>query len=180
VAEKEFIRLLICGHCNSVQELPWCGTDTNCNHRACKEPLEFRVAEHQFTDGRPHAPATLAGIDKTLWDDPQYRANLLADIPTITGWPGGGEGLGQTLYDVKATFEDDAFKCWQAHNRTTDCSDYHSESKALVPDTKAERKDLGLSRAPTTTYLCDYCPYKSIRQTKAYSERYKYNLPNNY
>lgn len=171
------VRLLICGHCNSIQEIPWCGTDKNCGHRACVEPLEFRVAEHQFSNGAPHAPATLADIEQKLWDDPEVRANFLSDIPALTGWPGGGEGLGQTLYDVKATFEDDAFKCWEAHARTKDCADYHSDRKRLVPDTRAERKDLGLGKAPTVTYLCDYCPYKSIRQTKAFSDKYKYNSP---
>lgn len=173
----EVLRLLICGHCNSVQEVPWCGTDKQCGHRACVEPLEFRIAEHQFTDGRPHAPATLADIEKKLWDDPQVRKNFLSDIPTVTGWPGGGEGLGQTLYDVKSTFMEDAATCWAQHNRTTDCGDYKSKKKLLAPDTKSERRDLGLSAAHPTTYLCDYCPVKSIVQTKAYSDKYRYNSP---
>lgn len=178
----EVVRLLVCGVCESVQEIPWCGTDKNCGHRACVEPLEFRVAEHQYADGRPHAPASLADIVKDLWDDPKVRANFLADLPTITGMPGTGSGLGQTMYDVRSNFADDAFACWQSHGRTKNCADYHSAAKRLVPNTKAERKDLGLeSRSkhiPTSTYLCDMgCPYKSILQTKAFSDKFSYNSP---
>lgn len=181
MAKKDLVRLLICGHCNSVQEIPWCGTDKNCGHHACLDPLNFRIAEHQFADGRPHAPATLADIEKKLWNDPQVRKNFLSDIPSITGWPGTGTGLGDTMYDIKANFDADAMTCWKAHNRTTDCAEYHSDSKRLVPDTKAERRDLGLeSRSkhmPTSTFLCDFCPMKSILQTKVGSAKHGFNNP---
>jgi hypothetical protein len=168
------VRLLVCHHCESVQEIPWCGEDPQCRHPACNDALNYRVAQHQFGDGRPHAPANLADIDEDIWKQKSKRPDILVNLARIVD-PGAGAGLGESLYDVKSNFEQDAMKCWKAHNRTHDCGDYKSPQKLLVPDTKAERKELGLTPVRPTSYLCDYCPVKSIVQQRVYSEEYGYN-----
>jgi hypothetical protein len=57
-------------------------------------------------------------------------------------------------------------KCFRLHLRPKDgCPDYRSSAKVLLPNTKAERKDLGLSapaKAPGhKVSLCDFCPVTS-------------------
>lgn len=171
------IRLLICHQCHSIDPIPWCGEDPNCKHPECIAPLEFRMAQHRDGTGIPHAPANLATVDEELWADANFRAEALRQIENIAN-PGQAKGLGQSLYDVRDTFQADAMTCWKRHNRTTDCGDYKHDRMRLVPDTKAERKDLGLdtsSAARPSHFLCDYCPMKSIKQQRVYSEQYKYD-----
>ena len=176
VAEK--VRLLVCHNHESVEEVPWCGEDNNCTHPGCVDPLMFRVNAHG-----DNCRVSLVDIETAVWNNPANRPELLRRIAARTN-PGEGEGIGEPLYALKDTFTEDAAKCWKRHGRTTDCADYRHISKKLVPDTRGERKDLGLeTRAkfvPTQTFLCDFCPYKSILQTKMGSDKYKYNLPDNY
>lgn len=173
------VRLLVCHACESVQEIPWCGEDPQCNHPGCVEPLEFRVAEHTFADGRAHAPANLAAIDKAVWDKFSTKQDVLLQLKRIVN-PGAGAGLGESLYDVKSNFEMDAMACWKQHKRTQDCGDWKKESKRLDPDTNSARKDLGMPRlrqTKPTTFLCDYCPMRSIKQTKMGADKFGFNNP---
>lgn len=179
MSEKR-IRLLICHLCGSVDEIPWCGEELGCQHPDCVAPLEYRVANHLFPSGRPH-PMDLGDVPKKKWDQKTNRYDILQEIGKHSGPPGTGAGMGVQNYSVQQTFEEDAFACWKRHNRTTDCGEFQSDRMRLIPDTKAERKDLGLeTRAkyiPTQVFLCNYCPMMSVRQTKVRAKKGEYDDP---
>lgn len=163
------IRLLICHTCQSIDELPDYEGDPERD-----DTLNYRVAEHHFPSGNPHI-GSLARVEAKSWQNKNHRQGILEKLGQAKA-PGQGEGLGQTYYDVKGNFQQDALKCWKAHGRTSDCADYRHDNKRLVPDTKGERKDLGLS--PSTrpnTWLCDFCPVSSVVTTAMRKKRGDYN-----
>jgi len=181
MASEERLRLFVCHECKTVEPVPWCGENPDCRHPQCEDALEFRVAPHRLASDprRFHGQVNLADIGKKIWDRYSARQDVLVKLQQIVD-PGAGSGLGTTLYDVKANFDTDAHACWKAHNFTHNCQDYMADSKRLVPQhTTAERKELGLEtrsrRRPTQTYLCHFCPYRSIVQQRANSEKYRYN-----
>jgi hypothetical protein len=154
------IRLLICNTCNTVQPLPWFEGPSQYD-----DTLNHRLAEHRFPDGNAHLGA-LATVSEVSWNNPGRRARILEEL-AATRASNGDTGLGIKMYDLKSTFQEDAMTCWRgSHNRTKNCQDYMSDRMKLVPDTRGERKELGLeTRAkhmPTNAWLCQYCPYHSI------------------
>ena len=155
------IRLLICNTCQSIEELPLYQGDPKRD-----DTLNYRVAPHRFPDGNEHFGA-LATVDEATWNSGAREDIKLKLRETFA--PGEAEGLGADFYNVKSTFSEDALRCWQQHNRTENCDDWRTEKKRLDPDTKAERRDLGvapLTKRPARTWLCDFCPVTSI-----YSQR---------
>lgn len=161
------MRILVCFDCDSVDPLPL--YDGPPEH---DEYLTARIGNHRTPGGTPHR-GRLFTVSEKSWNNPSYRAEILKEIDKARG--GGDTGLGTRFYDVRSTFQEDAMTCWRVkHNRTENCEDYKSDKMRLVPDTKEERKDLGMeTRArhiPGGTYLCMFCPYASIvmeRQRKA-------------
>lgn len=156
------LRLLICFVCKSIEEVPYYEGPPERD-----DTLNFRTSQHQFASGERHV-GQLAVLNEDDWKNPQTRSAIIKQISEEFG-----EGLGQEFYDVKATFEEDAMKCWNAHSRTLNCGDYKTdERKRLLPDTREERKDLGLSvKNRPNTWLCDFCPYKSVVQGRVVKER---------
>jgi hypothetical protein len=154
---EETVRLLICHMCKSIDELPaYEGPPEN------DDTLAFRVSQHQFPSGRAH-PLDLGVVKKEDWDKPTHRQEILRHLH-MSGAPGSGLGMGEDFYDVKANFEADALACWKAHNRTSDCGDYMSDGKRLLPDTRAERAAEGLdTRNRPSTSLCSFCPVHSVK-----------------
>ena len=153
------IRLLVCGHCKSVEILP--------DYEGPVERdflLDNLVKRHQFADGRAHAPAALAKVQSSDWENSAYQKEILKKISEST--IGGGEtGLGSPFYEARDTFKADAFDCWTKHNRTKNCGDYKSDSKLLSPGTEAERRAAGLppqERGPLDQYLCHFCPFHQV------------------
>lgn len=164
------IRLLICHGCESITPVPWCGEDYQCTHPSCVEPLEYRLADHIG-----HL-ADLADIDEETWDDPVKRTRVIRETIPYAKGTGKGAGLGSQFYDVKATFQDDAFTCWRRHNRTKNCADWNTDRMRLYPDTKADRKEAGLDpKTRATTFLCQYCPVTSIYMQRMRRDKYKYD-----
>lgn len=164
------IRLLICQTCESIEELPdYDGSPDN------DDTLNHRVSFHRFADGREHM-GVLAKVPAESWENPQHRTEIVNKIAVESGKPGTGVGLGETFYDVKANYNEDAFECWKRHGKTHNCSEFRADHKRLYPDTKAERKELGLSpkRRPNT-FLCDFCPMSAIVAQRQKSEKYGYN-----
>ena len=158
------IRLLVCNICQTVTPLPYFDGPNEYDQTG-----QARAQDHKFGDGRFH-PFIVGTVSEKSWDNPRIRPEILAKLSEELT-PGEGEGFGQEFYDVKNTFSEDAMKCWRIdHNRTTDCQDYKTEPKRLIPNTQADRRAEGLpSRArdiPTNMFLCDFCPYKSVVQTK--------------
>lgn len=163
------IRLLICNTCQSVEELPlYEGRPER------DDTLNYRVSFHRYADGNEHFGG-LATVSSTVWENQQARQEIVAKLRTEMFRPGEAEGLGSDYYNVKSTFGEDAFTCWQAHNRTTNCDDWRSDKKRLYPDTSAERKDLGLSvKDRPNTWLCDFCPVTSVYAQRRNEKRGDY------
>jgi len=163
-------RILVCHSCESVQELPWCGEDPQCQHPSCTEPLEYRLAQH------PGHLGNLADIDEAVWNNLSARPSVLKELAKIAAGPGKGTGLGEKFYDVRSTFSEDAMTCWKKHGRTKNCDEYMSDRMRLYPDTRAERKEEGLDpKMRPTTSLCQYCPYHQIVTQRQRSEKFRYN-----
>lgn len=161
------VRLLVCHTCKSITPIPDHGG------RGDDDLLVGRVMEHQFDpvhlggnriETRPHE-MLLCRAPEAIWNT--HRKELVAEIHKHTVGAGEAEGLGE-LYDVKDNFMEDAMKCWRfEHGRTSNCDDYRSDSKRLLPDSRAERKELGLDPGDRPVqYLCQYCPYESLVQQR--------------
>ena len=153
------IRLLICQTCTTVEELPMYEGDPKYD-----EWLNTKTAGHKTASGTPHIGG-LAVINTANWSNPTYRQGIISEIGKRFALPGKGTGYGQSFYDTKNNFLADAMACWKGFNRTTDPAhcDYRSDSKRLLPDTKAERKEAGLdTKTRPNTFLCDFCPVHSL------------------
>lgn len=156
----ERIRLLICHTDGAVHELPFYEGPPEHD-----DTLNYRVAEHRDHRG------SLATVKKSDWEKPSYRDGILEKIAAAVR-PGEGSGLGQTFYDVKNNFQQDAITCWKKHSRTLDCGDYMTDKMRLYPDTKADRKELGITTARPNTFLCQFCPVHSVVTGKKNKEKY--------
>lgn len=160
-ADQPKIRLLFCMKCKSLEELPDYEGHPDDDHL-----LQILTEKHQST-GVPHA-GQLMRVPAALWMMPKYREEIIKQI-YAKGAP-GLDALMPGYYDVKNTFAEDAMACWSRHNRTLDCGDYGSDKKILRPDTRAERRDLGLApvdkNAGPRTYLCEFCPVHARVMTK--------------
>jgi len=161
--EDEKVRILICHTDGAVMELPdYAGPPEH------DDTLNYRISQHRFGDGTAHV-GNLAKVKKSDWEKKTYRDAILDEVAKATRPPGEGAGFGQTFYDVKANFQQDALDCWKKFNRPTDPSycDYRKDNKRLYPDTKGDRKELGLDpKDRPNTFLCDFCPVQSIVMQK--------------
>lgn len=150
------VRILICHNCESLEEIPHYEGPPEYDHL-----LEYKVSQHRFADGNEHF-GDLAVVDAKDWNNKNVRAEIIKKLNEAVS-PGQAEGLGSKFYNLKSNFQQDAMTCWKRHSRTTDCGDYRRDSKRLVPDTAADRKDIGLSpTARPNTWLCDFCPVQTI------------------
>lgn len=160
------IRLLACGQCRTVQVL-----------EDFKGPVEYdevlAVAVSKHKNGTvEHAPAALLRIDESDWKKPGVAQEVTKRIQESMD-PESPLGLPSAAYEMLDNFKADAMQCWAQHLRTPDCNDYMSPAKRLVPDTKKERKELGLNprydaqNPELTRHLCLYCPVHSLVQQSA-------------
>jgi hypothetical protein len=155
---EEKIRVLICHTDGAVMELPW--FEGNPDH---DDTLKYRISQHKFPDGSAHF-GNLFVYNKKDWNNSVYRQAILDEIAKQVK-PGEGTGLGNTFYELKDTFTEDAIACWKGFGKTTDPGhcDYRKDNKRLYPDTKGLRKDLGLDpKDRPNTFLCDFCPVNSV------------------
>lgn len=157
------IRLLHCSVCGSIEELPLFDGDPDKDHL-----LQILVDRHVFPSGEPHK-GRLFRLPQIHWTNETARKQIIEQIKG-----GGSSGLDEfdpEFYATRNTFQEDALKCYNAHLRPTDgCPDYNSPSKRLLPNTKEDRKELGLvdpAKAPgPKNYLCQFCPVHSIVMQK--------------
>lgn len=157
---EDRIRILVCKTCESIDPLPFYDGPPEYD-----TTLEARVREHQFSNGDPHIAAGLFTVPEAEWNNREYQRQIIEKISEAT--LGGETGLGSKYYDVKSTFQEDAMTCWRQHNKTSNCDEYKSDRKKLVPDTRGDRKELGLDpKAGPVTYLCQFCPMESIVMQK--------------
>lgn len=166
------LRLLVCKVCHSIQPLPdYQGRDIDRD-----ETLLARVAEHQYPGSQRGHDMELLRVSETSWNDPGIRRQITAEMGKHIGL-GEGEGLGSELYDVRNNYSDDAMACWRfKHNRTTDCGDYMKPHMAVLSDSKADRKDLGLDpKARPAIMVCQFCVIHSLVEQKKRKAKGLYN-----
>lgn len=165
------IRVLYCWNCRSIEEIPDYEGDPEYD-----DLLQILVERHETT-GIPHN-GTLFKVGVNTWSQEKYRNEIIDQIREK-----GGQGLANLdpdYYNTKATFYEDAMKCYSLHLRPVDhCYDWKNERKRLLPKTAELRKDAGLA-APsqslsTKVYLCDFCPVKSMVMTKQRKAAGMYN-----
>jgi hypothetical protein len=100
-----------------------------------------------------------------LYSRPEVRKQIIENLRNKVG--GGLADIDPDYYTTKATFYEDAMKCFSLHLRPAEgCYDYKAAHKRLVPKgTDDIRKDLGLESAAksasTKVFLCDFCPAKT-------------------
>lgn len=154
------IRLLRCDTCHTLEELP--------DYQGPAEYdtlLEVLLSRHE-TNGERHI-GRLIDVDQRAWELPNVRKEIIEQIKG--GISPGLAAFDPTFYDTRNTFQTDALKCYKQHLRPSEgCQDYHDDSKILLPDTAAERRDVGLpkpARGNTPLqFLCSFCPVESYVQ----------------
>lgn len=160
--------LLICGDCGTIEHIP--GTFT-AETMERNDLVQARLRNHlvYLADGRATHAIAFTTVNAKLWaENDDFRKYITSMI--VKAQKTGDVGLGDKNYDLKSTFQEDAMSCWKRHNRTSNCEDYKSEKMKIVPDTRGERRELGLdtkaSRRPGTS-LCVFCPYHSVVMERA-------------
>jgi hypothetical protein len=185
MSEKR-IALLICPKCQTVEPIEWCGEGRNedgtiqpCGHRQCEDSIRARVVGHtvkQATGHYLHATLGQFDVSEKDWTRLSTRKEILKQLAP----PGSATPYGADMYDLKANFHQDAMTCWKQHNRTKNCQDWKSSSKRLVAPTRELRKELGLEtrdkHRPAATFLCDFCPVRSVMMQRANSDKYGYDF----
>lgn len=166
----DHVRLLRCDTCGPpLEEVPWTSDDPNLPAEY-DEALIFILNKHRTSTDDPHV-GRLIVVEKRAWDMPNIRHTIMDQI-----W-GGSKGFGELdvkYYDVQNQLRSDALTCFSRHGRPKeDCPDWRTEAKRLIPDTKEERRDIGLTvnpRARPHIWLCSMCPVDAYYQKKARGE----------
>ena len=60
-------------------------------------------------------------VPKYDWETGSHRQGIIDEIQNAVS-PGQGHGLGESFYDVKSTFQEDAMACFKSFHRPTDPS----------------------------------------------------------
>ena len=167
------MRVLKCTKCRSIEEVPdYEGPEGGEN------TMEFDYFLKFFTDDHVNKNCTRDDFSTIrfptrFWIIPKVKEAIITQLQD------GAQGLdvfGTKFYDTRENLLADAMTCWlKEHNQTDDCADYKTEKKKLQPGTAKERKNLGLEESKSKVYLCDYCPYKSMVQKKAFKKKGLYN-----
>jgi hypothetical protein len=152
------MRLLRCFTCLTLEELPDApkGVDPNAIEPGQDPLLDDLIERHRSRPecgGRSGQMFQVADAD---WRDEKRREEILRQMGVeTTGLPG-------EFYEVKATFHEDALKCFDRHNRPEGyCIDWKDDSKRLgraTPEGKAWQKQ---NQDAPTMHLCDFCPVAS-------------------
>lgn len=161
--EGPFIRLLVCSQCKTIDELPDYEGDPR------RDTILQVAIDQNHTDSvtqQAHV-GNLLKVSVKHWTRPEVKKEIIKQIQT------GSKGLAEIddeIYESRSTFFDDAMKCFNQHQRPKgQCPDYKSDKKRLVPNTNAERKELGFAKASETgpkVHLCDFCPVKTYNVTR--------------
>jgi len=152
------IRLLYCFECKTLEELP------DYQGRPEDDHLLELLCERHETAGIRHN-GFLSKILIKIWEDQAKKKEIIKNLRNRVG--GGLADLDPDYYTTKATFYDDAMKCYSEHLRPkAGCSDWRAKNKRLIPKSTADlRKEIGLApaakTASTNVYLCDFCPVKT-------------------
>lgn len=146
------VRLLQCLTCKTLEEMP--------DYEGPSERddiLNFMVSRHKFPDGNEHF-GHLHRVESKHWSNKSTRRAIENQIRESSGHT----GFDTEFYATRNTLEEDALKCFQEHNRNPGCGDYKSDRKRLQPETGTDRKNLGLDKFQSNTFLCHFCPVHSL------------------
>ena len=166
MAEATHIRLLLCHVCKTLEEIPDYLGDPDYD-----DVLTTLSSRHATKHPEQMNSGQLMRVEAKHWASPSTRHAIETQIRDNTG----NTGFDLGYYETKATFQDDAMKCWKRHNRTTDCNDYKSKKMLLQPETNAERRAEGLDKYQSKTYVCHFCPMESLVITAARKKGGMYN-----
>lgn len=148
------IRLLICHTCRVIDELPdYEGPEQN------DTLLQMAVEKH------PGHKGNLAKCPLKVWMIPKLKEEVIKQLHQGST---GLDVLGTQHYATRMQFAEDALKCYGEHLRPKGgCPDFRSEKKRLLPNTKQDRKEVGLSiKDAPKIYLCDFCPVRMHVENK--------------
>ena len=174
--ENEYILLLICKTCKSIEEIPYLKTGKYLGDGKYDQTDNPFLAESNAPHERKGCYGMLTDINFVYWMTPKIKESIIAQIKeTFTGGKNMASGLdvfGTGFYDLKDNFSADAMSCWKVHNSPKgQCSDYKVDRKLLSAGTEQERKTEGLGKSNIKVYLCDFCPVKMYNQRQAYKEK---------
>lgn len=164
----EYVRLLLCLDCKSLDEVP--------DFEGRPEDdfyLEYFSAKHETSGGTRHR-GNLVRVPKSAWDSPA-QAEVLKQIKDALG--GNAAGLGSAFYNTRNQLVEDAMTCFGQHMRNPACSDYKSSSKELSvsDELKADWKDVTGKKRPKNIgpkkYLCEFCPVDSLVKAASRSRK---------
>lgn len=164
MADEPHLRLLACAKCRSIEEL-----EDFQGPAEYDVILDIAVSRHQPSEA--HSPAALVRVKESDWNQPGIRAQMEKQIRDSFD-PTASTGFDAGTYAMVNNFKSDAMACFARHQRNPACPDYKSDAKRLVPDTQAERREMGMDRKydrnpGLTRYLCEYCPVHSLVQQVA-------------
>lgn len=171
---EELTLLLICKTCKSVEEVPF---DKSSPYvQGGKTQYDQRnnrfLNEAVYPHDQKGCVGMLADVDSFLWMSKKGRESTMEKLKSQLldgGVSGGLADIQEDIYNIKATYSDDAANCYTLHNRPEgQCVDYKIENRKLKPKTDGDRKAAGLDAYKSTVYLCDYCPVKMFNQKKAF------------
>ena len=152
------IRILHCHDCGTLEEIPWFDGPPEYDSL-----LEIMLSRHE-TNGHRHI-GKLYDVQERVWQARNLRETIIRQIK------GGSSGLAEFdehFYETRDTFKEDALACYSKHLRPKEgCPDWRADSKILRPDTKKDRKEVGLdmSGAPKH-WLCSHCPVSAYYARK--------------
>ena len=178
--ENEFILLLICKTCKSIQELPYSKAGKYLGEGKYDQTDNPFLRDAIGSCERQGHMGMLTDVNFVYWMTPKIKESIIAQIKeTFTGGDNIAKGLdifGTGFYDLKDTYSADAMSCWKLHNSPKgQCSDYKVDRKLLNAGTDKERKEVKMEKSNIKVYLCDFCPVKMYNQKRAYEERGLYN-----
>lgn len=150
--DSEFIRLLRCSDCKTLEELPDFTGNTEDDLT-----LIYLDERHGGLTETPHTRALLR-VERKHWEDKKIRAELHKRI-----WD-GVTGFVPEYYATKDTLKDDAVKCFIRHRRSVPCIDFQEPSKRIGNPAAGLRKWLSketrnenVAKAGPKLYLCNFC-----------------------
>lgn len=161
------MRLLLCHDCKTLEEVPDFDGPPELDVL-----LQDLTERHRFDGREPHR-GQLMRIKPEDWENRKTREAIIAEVWNKAGYT----GMEPEFYATKNTFQEDAAKCFNKHNRPQDgCIDYCIPSKKLGNSTLTREeqkisKDAGF-KPRGAVYLCYFCPVQAnYVQKKSFEKR---------